>query len=378
MKTKKQKKMKKIFALLMIMVSFALTGWSQPVINVFAGNGQTGNNMAANGVTAILANVNPVSVCTDTAHNVYYIDALSNSINEILYPSGVITVIAGAYNVGPYGTIHGYGGDGGSALNAVFNHPQGLCADDSGNVYVCDLANFRIRKIRKSTGIITTKAGTGVQGTTGNGGKAINATLGAPYSITCDLSGAHIYFVDQYANMVRLIQGDSVYQFAGSGVVGAPITGHGFDTTQFNLPAGICYSQDSGNVYVADRGNNCIQKLNKASAKVSVYAGNQTAGFTGDGGAATSAELNAPVSVSVYNDTGSVYIADQLNNRIRKVANSTRIITTAAGNGTQVNTGGGGLPTNAGLNTPFSVCLDPNTKYYFAVNGYYIMGATSH
>ncbi|HTB06974.1 MAG TPA: T9SS type A sorting domain-containing protein [Bacteroidia bacterium] len=254
----------------------------------------------------------------------------------------------------------GFSGDGGSALLAEINYPYGIASDDSGNVYITDTFNNRIRKI-SSKGIITTIAGGGTK-SLGDGGPADSAQINFPTAIAVDDSGL-IYIADYNDNRIRKVDRKGIITtYAGTGSQG--FTGDGGQAALAELynPEGVAVD-DSGNVFIADRNNARIRKVNKKRI-ITTIAGNGTGGFSGDGGAATIAEINWPKGVAT-DDSGSVYIADYNNNRIRKVS-AKGIITTIAGNGTAGYSGNGGSALAAEINGPTGVAIDTLGNIYIA------------
>ena len=257
--------------------------------------------------------------------------------------------------------IPGYSGDGGSAINAGLFYPQGVAVDASGNIFISDYYNNRIRKVSTS-GIITTVAGTGTGGYSGDGGLATSANLLLPQGVAVDGSG-NIYIADYYNNRIRKVSTSGIITtVAGSGTGGYGGDGGTATSANLNLPQGVAVDA-SGNIYIADNGNNRVRKVSP-SGIISTIAGNGTGGFSGDGSAATSAKLNSPAGVAV-DGSGNIYIADYNNNRIRKV-NSSGIISTIAGNGTGGFSGDGGASVNAQLFNPRSVALDGMANVYIA------------
>src|SRR5438552_723994 len=197
-------------------------------------------------------------------------------------------------------TVAGGGaGDGGAATGASLNQPRGVALDASGNLYIADQFNHRIRKVDGGAGIITTVAGNGSYAFAGDGGAATGASLNQPRGVALDASG---------------------------------------------------------NLYIADQSNLRIRKVDAASGIITTVAGNGSPAFAGDGGAATSASLNEPSGVAL-DASGNLYIADQFNHRIRKVAAATGIITTVAGNGHTPFAGDGGAAAGASLYYPAGVAL---------------------
>jgi sugar lactone lactonase YvrE len=239
---------------------------------------------------------NNVGIATDTTGNTYITGR--NSVFKA-DTNGTLTLIAG--NGKP-----GYSGDGGPAVNAQLNSPNGIALDRAGNLYVADFYNRRIRRI-SSTGVITTVAGTGAFSSPGDGGSALLATLGSPSGVAVD-QGGNIYFADEFRNSVRKI--------SASGVISTI-------ATQLFGPNGVAVD-DAGNVFVADSLNNAIKEISVSGAMTTV-AGTGTAGYSGDGGPAITAQLNNPVGVAV-DAAGNLYVADTFNSVIRKI--SAGVITT--------------------------------------------------
>ena len=216
-----------------------------------------------------------------------------------------------------------------------YQNPGGIAADVIGDVYIGDKSNNVVRKI-SSTGIITTVAGGNYAYSgcvVGNGVVAIGMAFNAPEGVALDSSG-NLYIADSGNNSVcqLYLPWGRIYNVAGNGTAGYSGDGGAATSAELNAPVGAALDS-SGNIYIADEGNSRIRKVTVTSGKISTVAGNGTAGYSGDGGAATSAELKAPYAVAL-DTSGNIYIADEGNNRIRKVATGTGIITTVAGNGT--------------------------------------------
>jgi len=345
--------MKKLITLLAIAFCFNINA---QIIRTIAGDSIGG--YAGDGGLSYNAELNnPYGVVTDQHRNLYIADANNSRIRMVTTSTGIITTIAGS------GTF-GYAGDGFAATAAQLSTPYGIALDASGNVYIADYDNFVIRKV--SAGIITTVAGNNNLGGgyTGDNGPATAATLGGAMGVAVDASG-NLYIADYNNNCIRIVNpAGTINTFAGNGTAGYGGDGGAANSAQLNKPTGISIDA-SGNVYIADYGNNVIRMVNP-SGTISTFAGNGTSGYSGNGGQATSAQLFNPWGITT--GSGNLYIADYGNNVIRKVNNS-GVISTIAGNGTQGYMGDCANPTAAELNYPAGVALDSYGNLYIADNG---------
>ncbi len=378
------------------------------VITTIAGNGIgfTGDNGPA--VSALL--FLPSGVAVGPAGNVYIADTNNNRI-RMVSTSGIITTVAGS----PIGTP-GFGGDGEPAtgVGARLNHPSGIALDRAGNLYVADYNNARIRKV-DIAGILTTVAGNGLPKDTGDGGPATGAGLQFPMSVALDATGnllistgsgirrvaasdgtidtvagnvPWVYSGDgQAATSVQLdrpygltmnssgnllISGRSlvwtldpsgiIRAAAGTGVAGYSGDGGPATAAQLSYAEGIA-ADSAGNFYFADKVNHRVRKVSAAGI-ITAVAGSGTPEWGGDGGLATAAQLRYPAAV-VLDAPGNLYIADSRNYRVRKV-DQAGIITTVAGNGTQGFTGDGGLATDASISEISAIAVDPAGSLYIA------------
>jgi sugar lactone lactonase YvrE len=425
----------------------------QGALTVFAGKGTAGYvGDEAAATQALLSN--PYGVSVDAAGNVYISDTGNNVIRKV-DTKGIITTVAGnnlnAYTVlgdgGPAtsagllypqaagvdpngnlyicdlannrirkvttdGIIHtavgggaASGGDGGPASAAQLNGPYGAAVDNAGNLYIADSLNNKVRKVA-SDGTITTIAGTGAQGYLGDGGPALQAQFHAPWGVAADNHG-NIFIADLYNNEVRKVDASGnltlytgthfptglafdapgnlyvaeydssqIWKIAPSGIgaIFAGVNNSGSQTPQyggdggpaksasFAQPTGLAVDSN-GNVYIADMGNQRVRKIS-ASGVVSTVAGTGTAGFSGDGGPGTQAQLSSPYGVAV-DPAGNVYIADTGNGRIRMV-DSSGTITTVAGSNGFLYSGDGGLATNAVFDSPFGIAADSHGNLFVA------------
>jgi len=264
--------------------------------------------------------------------------------------NGVITTVAGT-------GAAGYSGDGGAATSATLNTPWSVAVDAAGNLYIADAGNSVIRKV--SGGVITTIAGTGTASFSGDNGAATSATLNGPGGIALDASG-NLYISDFGNNRVRMISGGTITTVAGNGT--ATFAGDNSSATSASLAGPLDVRVDAaGNLYIADRGNNRIRKV--TGGIISTFAGNGTATFGGDNGPATSAQLNGPSGVA-FDAAGNLVIADTGNNVIRQVTSG--IITTIAGNGIASYSGDNGPAAGAGINAPIGVATDSLGRIFVA------------
>ena len=279
------------------------------IISTVAGNGTGGYTL--DGVSATSSEINhPFSVFVDNLENIYIGDQGNIRIRKVDI-SGIISTIVGT-------GVAGFSGDGVNATSAQLNNPDGLAVDDTGNVYIADLANQRIRVVSHSPGnIINTFAGTGVAGYSGDGMPATSEELNTPDDVAVDGLG-NIFITDLTNYRIRKVSTTGIMTtIAGTGSSGS--TGDGSPATAATFEhAGFIAIDRIGNVYIADANSNRIRKIN-TSGIIFTIAGTGTGGFMGDNGPATSAELNGPSGVAVDN-LGNIFFSDINNQRIRKIS----------------------------------------------------------
>jgi trimeric autotransporter adhesin len=300
----------------------------------------------------------PYSVTVDASGNIYFIDTGNQRVRMVTKSTGIITTVAGD------GT-YGYTGDGGQATSASLGYPSGIAVDASGNVYIADTNNDRIRVVTKSTGIITTVAGDGLPAYSGDGGQATSASLRNPRDVAVDASG-NIYIADNNNHRIRMVTKSTgiITTVAGDGR--EDYTGDGGQATAagLNHPYGVVVDA-SGNIYIVDISNRRIRMVTKSTGIITTVAGDGLPVYSGDGGQATSASLGYPSGIAV-DASGNIYIADPESNRIRMVTKSTGIITTVAGDGLREFYGDGGQATSASLSSPEDVAVDASGNIYIA------------
>ena len=333
---------------------------STGVITTVAGTGVAGLTGNGGGATAAQLNL-PIGVALNTSGVLFIAEFSNNDVRQVSLGTGVINAYAGS-------GIAGYQGDSGPAASAKLNGPQGIALDSSGNLLVADFVNSVIRKVNASSHNITTVAGNGFEGSFGDGGQATSAGLLSPRGLAVSSSGI-IFVVDSGSNRIREINPATgvITTVAGTGVAGYSGDGGPATAATLNAPTGIAVDSH-GNLFIADTQNNAIREVNAATGVITTVAGNGTRGFSGNGGAATAAELNQPFSVAV-DSSGNILIADTVNTQIREVSAATGKISTVAGTGTTGSSGDGGPATSAQLNQPQSIAVDAAGNIFIADTG---------
>jgi len=305
----------------------------------------------------------PIRIDIDSAGNLYLTDSDNHTIRKVT-PQGVISTIAGRAGQS------GFSGDGGPATSALLNFPIGVAVDGSGNVYICDNGNLRIRKITAATGVITTIAGNGILGFGGDGGPATSAQINSPQNVAVDKDG-NVYIADFGNNRIRKVNASDgvISTVAGNGILGFGGDGGPATQAQLNGPNNVSADKE-GNLIICDTSNDRVRKVAAATGLISTIVGRGQRGFGGDGGHATEALLFAPTG-AIVDQAGNLYFSDRGNHRVRKVAAGTSIITTIAGSGlTNPATGAGGFNGDglaalaSALNFPTGLALDPAGNLY--------------
>jgi sugar lactone lactonase YvrE len=345
-----------VFSCLAVLLSLARAAQAQQQHTITTIVGGIPNN-----VPATQAPINtPIEVAGDSAGNLYTVDLSRNVVYKI-DPSGRLTIVAGN------GTS-GFSGDGGPATSAQLHAPESIFVDGSGNIFIADTGNQRIRKVIAATGMIQTVVGNGTNGFSGDGGPATSAQLSNPGSVFVDGSG-NIFVADGSNDRIRevvaatgniqTVAGNGTYGFSGDG---GPATGAALAS-----PSGL-FVDTSGNVFISDEGNQRIREVIAATGMIETVAGTGNYGFSGDGGPATSASFRNPSGLSL-DASGNIFIADRDNNRIREVPAATGIIQTVAGTGNYGFGGDGGPATNAALNLPDGIFVDSGANIFIPDTG---------
>lgn len=333
----------------------ASTGVLTTTISTFAGNGNFGYS-GDNGPATDAQFSLPSSVAVDSAGNLFIVDTYNHVVRKVS-SAGIVTTVAGN------GTA-GYSGDGGPATDAQLDYPFAVAVDAVGNLFIADTVNDVIRQVSPA-GIITTVAGNGTSGYSGDGGPAIAAELYRPSGIAVDAAG-DLFIADGLNNVIREVRGGIITTVAGNGSPG--YSGDGGPATDAMLysPANVVVDA-AGDLFIADYFNNVIRVVR--GGIITTVAGNGTQGYSGDGGSATAATLNSPPAIAV-DVAGNLFIADFLNQVIREVSPA-GIITTVAGNFTTGAgySGDGGAAIAAQLFEPTGIAVDAAGNLFIADSG---------
>jgi hypothetical protein len=339
----------------------ASTGQTAGDIYTVAGDGSAGYN-GDNKLATTAQLYSPVGVAIDSAGDLFIGDFNDDRIREVTCDVSTLTCTPPTGDTAGFMyTIAGTGsttffGNNVPATGADLYYPTGVASDSAGNIYIADRSNCVVREVSASTGDISTFAGSGTCGYSGDGGAATSAELNQPSRVAVDSSN-NVYIADTNNCLIRKVSGGNISTFAGktSPSLACGYAGDGGAATSAELyyPIGVAVDS-SGDVYIADQYNYVVRKV--TGGNISTFAGNHTYGYTGDGGPAANAEFSYVLDVAV-DATGDVYIADQYNHRIRKV-NTSGIVSTVAGNGTAGYEGDGGLAYQTSLYYPTSVAVD--------------------
>jgi sugar lactone lactonase YvrE len=299
----------------------------------------------------------PFDVAVDRAGNLFFSDTLNHCVRRVDAKTQVITTVAGCGK-------KGYSGDGGPATEATMNEPYGIALDGEGNLFIVDRLNACIRRVDAKAKSIRTIAGTGKPGFGGDGGPGNKAQLREPNGIALDGRGK-LYIADVRDQRVRVIDLASgvITTFCGTGEKKQAGDGGPYQKASLLGPRAVAVGPADGAVYICEREGNAIRRVNLATGNIERVAGTGVAGYTGDGGPASKATFRGPKEMKV-DPAGNIYVVDTENHAIRRINAGTGTIRTVAGSGTAGGTGGGGPATAAKLNRPHGVCVSSDGGFY--------------
>lgn len=332
----------------------ALTG----LIDTFAGSGVDG--FFGDGGQARDAQLGgPRQLAFAANGDLYFADSGNDRVRRVLADNGLIQTVAG-------NDSSGFSGDGVSATETSLSFPTGVALDAGGNLYIADRFNGRVRRVDAGTGLISTVAGGAEDGTVGDGGPATAADLGNPARLSIDGAG-NLFFSDPGQDRVRRVDSaGTISTVAGTGTFGFSGDGGPAAEAQVDFPEGVAVD-GPGNLYLADRFNNRVRRVDSQAGIIETIVGSQEVGFSGDGGPASVATLVTPIGVA-FDSAGNLYIAELENPRVRRVSVNGEI-STIAGNGEREFSGDGGPAAEAGLDSPFGLAVGPDDGLFISTQG---------
>lgn len=297
----------------------------------------------------------PFDVALDKVGNLYFSDTSNHCIRRVDVKTGVLTTVAGTGK-------KGYSGDGGPAIEATLFEPYGLELDGDGNLFIVDRLNYCIRRVDAKTGMISTIAGTGKKGYSGDGGPGASAQLVEPNGLALDRKGK-LYIADVAGQRVRVLDLTSgvISTFCGNGKKEHTGDGGSYKEATLFGPRAVAVGPD-GSVYICEREGHSIHKIDLTSGKINRVAGTSAKGYSGDGGPALAATFNGPKEIDV-DAQGNIFVVDTENHCIRRVDGKSGVISTVAG-GRKGPGGDGGPATSAGLDRPHGVVASPSGELF--------------
>jgi sugar lactone lactonase YvrE len=301
----------------------------------------------------------PFDVAFDDQGDLFFSDTFNHRIRRIKRSDGTISTVAGTGKAG-------YSGDGGPAVQAQLNEPYGVAVDRNGNVFVADRLNCRVRRIDSRTKAITTVAGNGTKVYSGDGGPGPKAGIVEPNGVALSHDGQILFIADVAGNRVRALNlaDDRITTFAGTGLKRHDGDGGRADRASIWGARAVDVGPD-GSVFILEREGNSLRVASADGAKISTIAGTGRKGYSGDGGPAKSATFNGPKELAV-DSAGNIWIVDTENHAIRVIDAATQQIRTATGTGTAGGDGDGGPATKARLDRPHGVAVGPDGSCWIA------------
>ncbi len=300
---------------------------------------------------------NPFDVAFDTDGNLYLSDTFNHCIRRVDARTNIITTVAGDGK-------KGFSGDGGPAAKAQLNEPYGIVVDKQGNLYFADRLNRRVRRVDGKTGVITTLVGDGSKTFSGDGGPAASAGLVEPNGVALDPQKQTLYVADVADNRVRAVDLESgkIATFAGNGK--GRHDGDGGPALKASIHGARAVEvAPDGSILILERSGNTLRSVDAKNGNIRTIEGDGKKGYTGDGGNALSATFNGPKELAI-DRAGNVFVVDTENHAIRRIDARTKTVSTLAGNGQRGGAGDGGPATKAQLARPHGVAVGPDGAVY--------------
>jgi hypothetical protein len=298
----------------------------------------------------------PFDVAIDQQGNLYFSEADNHCVRRVERHSGIITTVAGTGRPG-------YSGDGGPATQAQLNSPYGIALDTANNLHIVDRLNSCIRMVEATTGIIRTTVGTGQPGYSGDDGPAQRAQLQEPNDIMLDRQG-HAFIADVRDHRIRVVDLASgiITTFAGTGEAGSGGDGGPVSRATLLGPRALAFGP-TGDLYICLRNDHKVRQVDMHTRIIRTVAGTGERGYTGDHGPALQATFNGPKEIAV-DGQNNILVVDTENHCIRRIEAASGLVTTVAGTGQPGGSGDGGPAAVATLKRPHSACLDEVGNIY--------------